>query len=56
MKPEYLERAKELFADSDNDINITDQGHKYLCSYIGGDGGKAEFVKSKVKEWIINVN
>ena len=53
VKPEYLERAKELFADSD--INITDQGHKYLGSYIGSDGGKAEFVKSQVEEWIINV-
>ena len=54
VKPEYLERAKELFADSD--INITDQGHKYLGSYIGSDDGKAEFVKSQVEEWIINVS
>ena len=35
MKPEFLEKAKVLFADSD--INITDQGHKYLGSYIGGN-------------------
>ena len=39
VKPEFLEKAKVVFADSD--INITDQGHKYLGSYIGGDSGKA---------------
>ena len=55
VKLEHLERAKELFADSD--INITDQGHlKYQGSYIGSDGGAAEFVKGQVKKWIINVN
>ena len=54
MKPEFLEKAKVLFADSD--INITDQGHKYLGSYIGADIGKAVFVKSQVDEWISNFN
>ena len=54
VKPEFLEKAKVVFADSD--INITDQGHKYLGSYIGGVSGKAVFVKSQVDEWISNVN
>ena len=54
VKPEFLEKAKLLFGDSD--INITDQGHKYLGSYIGCEGGKAVFVKSQVDEWISNVN
>ena len=46
VKPEFLEKAKVLFGDSD--INITDRGHKYLGSYIGCDSGKAVFVKSQV--------
>ena len=51
VKPEYLDRAKELFPD----INITDQGHKYLGSYIGSDSGKTEFVNSLVNDWIKDV-
>jgi len=51
VKPEFLERAKVLFPG----INITDQGHKYLGSYIGSDSGKAEFVKDQVDEWVNNV-
>ena len=52
VKPEFLERAKEMFPG----INITDQGHTYLGSYIGSDIGKEEFVNQKVEEWINDVN
>ena len=51
VKSEYLERANEQF----HRINITDQGHKYLGSYIGSDNGKAEFMTTKVEEWTSDV-
>ena len=51
VKPKYLKRAKDMFPG----ISITDQGHKYLGSYIGSESGKAEFMKCQVDEWIRDV-
>ena len=44
VKPKYPKRATDRLPI----INITDQGHKYLGSYIGSDSGKAEFMKCQV--------
>ena len=51
VKPKYLKRAKDMFPG----ISITDQGHKYLGSYIGSESGKAEFMKCHFDKWIRDV-
>ena len=37
-------------------INVTDQGYKYLGSYIGSEAGQAQYVNTLVNEWIEDVN
>ena len=37
-------------------INITDQGYKYLGSYIGSEAGQAQYVNGQVNDWIDDVN
>ena len=48
VKPNMLDKAKAMFPD----IQITDEGHRYLGSYIGSDTGKEKYVEEKVHEWI----
>ena len=52
VKPGNLERAKKMFPN----INVTDQGYKYLGSYIGTEEGQDRFVNEQVNEWIDDVN
>jgi len=52
VKPGNLERAKKMFPG----INVTDQGYKYLGSYIGNEEGQARYVNSQLNEWIDDVN
>ena len=40
VKPGKLERAQKMFPG----INVTDQGYKYLGSYIGSEAGQAQYV------------
>ncbi len=51
-KPEHLERAKKMFPG----INITDEGHKYLGSYIGNEEGMSKFMDERLKEWISDID
>ena len=37
------------------DINVTDQGHKFIGSYIGTKQGQDEYVSSLVDDWIKDV-
>ena len=37
-------------------INVTDQGYKYLGSYIGSEASQAQYVNTQVNEWIDDVN
>ena len=37
-------------------LNVTDQGYKYLGSYIGSEAGQAQYVNTLVNEWIEDVN
>ena len=48
VKPGNLERAQTMFPG----INITDQGYKYLGSYIGSEAGQVQYVNGQVNEWI----
>ena len=52
VKPGNLERAQTMFPG----INITDQGYKYLGSYIGSEAGQAQYVNGQVNDWIDDVN
>ena len=52
VKPGNLERAQTMFPG----INITDQGYKYLGSYIGSEAGQVQYVNGQVNEWIDDVN
>ena len=52
VKPGKLERAQKMFPG----INVTDQGYKYLGSYIGSEAGQAQYVNTLVNEWIEDVN
>ena len=38
-----------------SDVQITDEGHRYLGSYIGSASGKDKYVADKVDEWIQDV-
>ena len=48
VKPEYLNKAKELFP---SEINITTTGHRYLGSFIGNQEGLQTFINGEIKEW-----
>ena len=47
VKPEHLDRAKELFPD----INITAVGREFLGSYIGAKEGIPVFMAGRLEEW-----
>ena len=46
-----LEEAKKLFPD----VNITEEGQRYLGSFIGTEAGKKNFVELKVDSWMKEV-
>ena len=48
VKPEYLNKAKELFP---SEINITTTGHRYLGSFIGNQEGLQNFINGEIEEW-----
>ena len=47
VKPEHLQRAKEMFPD----FNITADDHKYLCSFIGNAEEVVKYVEKQIEEW-----
>ena len=50
VKPQYLERANEIFHKSE--LKITSQGRRHLGAVIGSNEFKFEFVSEKVKDWV----
>ena len=50
IKEEHLDRAKELFSNSN--IQITTDGHRHLEAVIGTEANKENFVREKVSEWM----
>ncbi len=50
VKPEELERAKEIFRGTE--VNITTQGHKYLGGFIGTEESSRDYMDSLVKDWL----
>ena len=50
VKPELLDKAKSVFADTD--VNVTSDGQRYLGSPIGSDSFVSDFVRGKVGEWV----
>ncbi len=53
VKPDYLEEAVSAF--SNTNIRITCDGRPYLGSALGSQKYTEEFVNSKVKQWITEV-
>lgn len=54
VKPEKLNKANDVFAGTG--INITTEGRKHLGAALGQRSYLEEYVGSKVKEWISEVN
>ena len=52
VKPGHMDRAKDMFPD----VNLTEEGHKYLGSFIGNEDGTAQFMKGQVDEWCKDVD
>ena len=52
VKPGHMERVKNVFPN----INLTEEGHKYLGSFIGNSDGTALFMSEQVDEWCKDVN
>ena len=50
VKEEHLERATEIFRDTN--IQITTGGCKYLGGTIGKEEFKSTYIKSRVNEWV----
>ena len=50
VKPELLDKAKSVFADTD--VNVTSDGQRYLGSPIGSDSFVSDFIRGKVGEWV----
>ena len=50
VKVEHLERATEIFRDTN--IQITTDGRKYLGGTIGKEEFKSTYIKSRVNEWV----
>ena len=51
VKEQYYQKANQIF----HDVNITTVGRRYLGSFIGTNEGKEEYVHSKAKEWVNNI-
>ena len=49
VKAQFLEKAKQLFADTN--VNITTQGKRHLGAAIGNRDFIEQYVKEKVKMW-----
>ena len=50
VKPQYEEKAKDLF--SDTEVQLTTSGQKHLGAAIGSNEYKEQYVNDKVAEWI----
>jgi hypothetical protein len=53
VKPQYEEKAKELF--NNTEVQITTSGHEHLGAALGSNQFKTEYIESKVSEWIEEV-
>ena len=49
--PKNLEHYKSTFPD----VNVTADGHKYLGSFIGTKAATEDYVATKVKEWVSDI-
>ena len=49
VKAEHIERARELFADTE--INITAEGKRHLGAVVGSRSYTEEYVAGKVEKW-----
>ena len=54
VKPEYLDRAKEIFAESG--VQITDEGRRHLGATLGTRSFAEAFVSKKVQEWVEEID
>ena len=50
VKEDMLDDAKVLFDDTN--INITTSGRPYLGSFVGSDGGKAQYIQELIQTWV----
>ena len=50
VKPQYEEKARELF--SDTEVQITTSGQKHLGAALGSEEFKNQFVVDRVNDWV----
>ena len=54
VKPEYLDQAKEIFAESG--VQITAEGRRHLGAAVGTRSFAEAFVSTKVQEWVKEID
>ena len=54
VRPEYLDQAKEIFAESG--VQITAEGRRHLGAAVGTRSFAEAFVSTKVQEWVKEID